>query len=842
MSELSPTRWLRIRELFDLALEQPTEERAGWVQAATEGDPVARRELLSLLGALDHARATLERPAAHLVAELPADLDESSLVGRRVGAYDVVRLIGYGGMGAVYEGVRADGDFDKRVAIKFLRAGNESELALQRFRYERQILASLNHKNIAALLDGGVTSDGQPYFVMEYVDGVPITAYCTTRRLGVRERVRLFRQVLAAVQHAHQQLVVHRDLKPGNILVTPDGTVKLLDFGIAKLLREAEGPDQLPMTRGGVRLFTPEYASPEQVRGLTLTPASDIYSSGVVLYELLTGRRPTPTEGRLLSEIEVAICTVPPTRPSVALVPEVAAASDEGSAAKWRRRIAGDLDAILLTALAKESPLRYASAERFNRDLQRWLEGHPVEARKAWLGYRIGKFIRRRPVEVAASVLAIAALVGGILSTSRQARIARLEAEKASEVNQFMADMLSAADPEYQGRDVTVRAVLDRAAAEVPNRKLVPAVEAQVRHTVAQTYYSLGLYDSARVHADRAFELRRSLHGLRNWETLISLSYVIAATEALGNFVKAESLSRVNVAEWRALKGAEPSELANALDGLARMIEHQGRLDEALQVKLEAVAIRRTLTDSASRADLPYTLNNLAVSSIYNGNYAKAESLVREGLEVARTHHGPESVMYAEMLKSYASMVVDLGRYMEADTAIRQATRLMLKQLGPKHPNYLRGMMNQAQILYQRGDMAGALAASSVVIPEIGGPLPEADPTAAAALQSHGLALDALGRLAEGGVALRRSLEIRRKYLPPEHWAIASSESVVGYHLMLTGKYPEAERILRAAYGELVAKRGAEVAVTKRVAFRLSELYGRWGRRADSTAWAAKAQ
>ncbi|MBK8247838.1 MAG: protein kinase [Gemmatimonadetes bacterium] len=317
MSELSPTRWLRIKELFDLALEQPTGERERWVEATTASDPVARRELLSLLAALDHARETLERPAAHLVSELPADLDESSLVGRRVGAYDVVRLIGFGGMGAVYEGVRADGDFDKRVAIKFLRAGNESELALQRFRYERQILASLNHKNIAALLDGGMTSDGQPYFVMEYVDGVPITTYCTARRLGVRARVSLFRQVLSAVQHAHQQLVVHRDLKPGNILVTPDGTVKLLDFGIAKLLREAEGPDQLPMTRGGVRLFTPEYASPEQVRGLALTPASDIYSSGVVLYELLTGRRPTPTEGRLLSEIEVAICTVPPRdRPS----------------------------------------------------------------------------------------------------------------------------------------------------------------------------------------------------------------------------------------------------------------------------------------------------------------------------------------------------------------------------------------------------------------------------------------------------------------------------------------------------------------------------------------------
>jgi serine/threonine-protein kinase len=839
---LSPTRWLRIRELFDLALEQPTEERDSWVEAATAGDPVARREILSLLSALDHARETLERPAAQLIPSLPVDLHESSMVGRRVGAYDVTRLIGYGGMGAVYEGLRADGDFDKRVAIKFLRAGGESELALQRFRYERQILASLNHKNIAGLLDGGMTTDGQPYFVMEYVDGMPITTYCATHRLGVRERVALFRQVLAAVQHAHQQLVVHRDLKPGNILVTPDGTVKLLDFGIAKLMREAEGPDQLPMTRGGVRLFTPEYASPEQVRGLPLAPASDIFSSGVILYELLTGRRPIATEGKLLAEIEVAICTVPPTRPSTAVTPEFATDTAEGTVPRVKRRINGDLDAIVLTALAKEGSLRYTSAEQFLQDLRRWLEGHPVLARKAWLGYRIRKFIARRPIEVAATSLAVLALIGGIFATARQARIARLEAQKAAEVNQFMADMLSAADPESQGRDVTVRAVLDRAAAEVPSRQLVPEVEAQVRHTVAQTYYGLGLYDSARVHANRAFELRREVNGLRDERTLFSLSYVVAATEALGSFAQAESLARVAVGEWRALKGANPSELANALDALARMIEHQGRLDEAREAKVEAVAIRRTLTDSASRADLPFSLNNLSVSFMYAGKIAAAESLVREGLEVARRYHGHESVVHAEMLKSLASVQSDQGLHASADTLIRESTRIMEKLLGRRHPNYLRGMLNQAQILYLRGDMPGALAAADVVVPEIGSALPDADPTASSVLQSQGMTLDALGRYREGEVALRRSLDLRRKYMPPEHWAITSSESVIGYHFVLTGKYPEAERVLVQAYQGLVEKRGADASVTQRVAFRLSELYGRWGRRADSVSWAAKAK
>ncbi len=841
MSDLSGTGWLRVRDLFDQALERPAAEREAWVDSVTGVDPVARREVLSLLAALDQARTDLERPAAAAVTGWRSGGEEAPLVGRRIGAWEITRLIGFGGMGAVYEGVHAEGDFSKRVAVKCLRAGTESDLALQRFRYERQILASLNHRNIAALLDGGVTDDGLPYFVMEYVDGVPITTYCTQHRLGVRERVSLFRQVLGAVQHAHQQLVVHRDLKPGNILVTTDGTVKLLDFGIAKLLRQAEGPDQLPMTRGGVRLFTPEYASPEQVRGLALAPASDIYSSGAILYELLTGRRPTATEGKLLAEIEVAICTVPPTRPGAAVTEQAATTFAEGSAARVRRRLAGDLEAIMQTALAKEPSLRYASAERFAADLRRWQEDRPVAARKAWLGYRVRKFIGRRPFEVAAGAAAVLALVGGIVSTSRQARIARLEAAKAAEVNEFMADMLSAADPESQGRDVTVKDVLDRAAREVPGRKLLPEVEAQVRHTIAQTYYGLGLYDSATAHAHRAFELRQREFGLRHDRTLYSLSYVVAAQEALGAFAQAESLARVGVREWKALKGANPSEIANSLDALARMIEHQGRLDEARQYKVEAVAIRRTLTDSASRADLPFTLNNLSVSYQYAGDYVRAESLAREGLEVARKYHGAESVVGAEMLKSVASLLSDVGRHAEADTLIREATRVMRQLLGPRHPNYLRGMLNQAQILYARGDVRGALAAADVVVPEIGRSLPEADPTAGSALQAQGLALDSLHRYAEGEVALQRSLEIRQRYMPPDHWAIASSEAVVGYHLAITGRYPEAERLMRRAYEALVERRGADASVTRRVAVRMSELYGRWGRAADSVRWAATA-
>lgn len=833
------TRWIRVRELFDEALEVPTEAREAWVRQAVGGEEALGAEVLSLLGALDHARATLERPAANVVADSFDDSDEALLVGKRVGPYDIVRLIGYGGMGAVYEGVRADDDFAKRVAIKFLRPGMGSEVAIRRFRYERQILATLNHKNIAALHDGGVTVDGQPYFVMEYVEGTPITRYCADERLPVRERISLFRQVCAAVQHAHQQLIVHRDLKPGNILVTADGTVKLLDFGIAKLLREGEGPEQLPMTRGGVRVFTPEYASPEQVRGLALAPASDIYSLGVILFELLAGRRPFSTDGKLLAEIEREICTVPATRPSAVLTSDAATTFGDGDAQRVRRRVSGDLDAIVLTALAKEPALRYGTAEQLNTELRRWLDGHPVTARRAWLGYRMRKFVGRHRYEVAAVTLAVVALIGGIVTTARQARIARREAAKAAEVNEFITTMLSAADPGSRGRDVTVREVLDQAAKDVQRRTMDPEVEAQIRHTIGQTYNGLGLYDSSEVHARRAFELRRQVYGRLNPLTAITLSYVAAAAEARGAFVEAESLARENVAMWREMKKPDPAELATALDNLARMIEQQGRLDEAMKVKLESIGIRRG-ADSASRASLPFSLNNVAVSYIYQGRYAEAESLTREALAMQKELTGPTSPAYGELLKSLSSVLDEQGPSAESDSLIEQAVVVMRAALGPEHPNYLRVLLNLAQHRFMLGDMKGALAAATEVVPHIGKSLSEGDATAAAILQVQGLALDSLKRFDEAEAPLRHSLALRQKFLPPDHWAIASSESVVGYHLARVGRFPEAERILIAAYRKLVDTRGADAQVTKRVAFRLAEMYGHWGRRADSVSWAAK--
>jgi non-specific serine/threonine protein kinase/serine/threonine-protein kinase len=386
--------------------------------------------------------------------ELPTRLEETSRSEResRIGPYRVIREIGRGGMGTVYLAVRDDDAFQKRVAIKVLKRGMDTDAIVRRFQRERQILAALDHPHIASLLDGGTTPDGLPYFAMEFVDGQPIAEYCDARGLNTSARLELFRQVCSAVQYAHQNLIVHRDIKPANVLVTNDGTPKLLDFGIAKLLNpELIGHTVVP-TAAGLQLMTPEYASPEQVRGEAVTTATDVYSLGVLLYELLTARLPYRFTGRTAADVVRAVCELPPIRPSTAVtqLPEPVHERDErrrsgdaGSDASrpekqraprgetLRRRLVGDLDNILLKALSKEPARRYASVDQFSEDLRRHLSGLPVIARKDTLAYRTSKFVRRHRAAVVAGSLTVLALIGGMVATAWQARAARLERARA---------------------------------------------------------------------------------------------------------------------------------------------------------------------------------------------------------------------------------------------------------------------------------------------------------------------------------------------------------------------------------------------------------------------------
>ncbi len=822
---MTPTRLVRVRELFDAALEM-TEQRAIGLPAAVPAAPdtTLRHEVESLLSALARGTDTWERPLGEVLADALASGADGAGIGTRIGPYRLTRLLGVGGMGAVYEGVRDDDQFQKRVALKFLRRGHEGDLAIRRFRYERQILANLNHKNIAALLDGGVTPDGQPYIVMEYVDGRPITRYAAEQRLGLRARVQLLRQVAAAVQHAHQHLVVHRDLKPGNILVAADGTVKLLDFGIARLLREGEGAAQLPATQGGLHAFTPDYASPEQVRGLPVAPSSDLYSLGVIACELLAGHRPFSFDGQLFAELQARIALAPPPPPSTLVTDADLPAFGEASLPRLQRQLRGDLDAIVLQALRKEPERRYGSAEQFAADLQRYLEGHPVAAQRDTFGYRAGKFLRRRRIEVAAGTLVAASLVGGIVATARQARRAETERAKTEQVNTFLSTMLAAVDPGNSGKDVTVAQVLSQAAQDIDQQHLAPEIEAEIRHTIGQTYVELGLYDSAQVHVRRAAELRTKEYGLVHPLTSMSLSYVAALDESQGNYAAAESTGRIVLDIQRKLKPQHTTELATALDNVSRYVEEQGRLDEAMQIAQEAIALRKGSSDSASLAAVAYTLNNLSVSYQYKGNWVKAESLSRASLDVEAQVHGKRSLNYGSLLRTLAGITDATKRPAEADSLIRESIDVLDESVGKEHPEYLRSMAMLASLRATAKDWPGTEAAARAVVDAIGGAMHESHPQAAVALQFLGFALAGQGKVAAADSAFRRSLALRKKYLPPDHWAIASSEAVLGHHLAMTGRRKEGEPMLRRAYARLVETRGADAEVTQTTARRIAEV------------------
>ncbi|MGE5718155.1 MAG: protein kinase domain-containing protein [Acidobacteriota bacterium] len=442
---MTPGEWASVKDLFEEALERPASERAGYVRLRAGGDEAVAREVLSLLDAHAEAGDFLGSPTA---TSAGADAPRPPLP-KRVGSYDILRVLGAGGMGIVYLAEQVGPDFRRPVAVKVVCSGRSSSLFVRRFQNERRILAGLSHPNIAALIDGGATEDGLPYFAMEYVAGTPLNEYCDAHRLTTAQRLRLFRTICGAVQYAHQNLVVHRDLKPGNILVTPEGVPKLLDFGVAKVLEP--GPDAAPEeTAAELRIFTPVYASPEQVKGEVVTTASDVYSLGALLYVLLTGRRPYRVATRAADELARAVLEQDPTRPSLAVRVDAEPGDREGGAAptsvqiasvrgstpeRLSRALAGDLDTIVLKAMHKDPGRRYASAERLSADIGRQLEGRPVSARPDARAYRLWKFVRRHAAAVVAAGLVVVAVVGGIAATLWQAR--RAAEKEALAVRRF---------------------------------------------------------------------------------------------------------------------------------------------------------------------------------------------------------------------------------------------------------------------------------------------------------------------------------------------------------------------------------------------------------------------
>jgi len=814
-------RWERLQELFSHAVELPDDQREAFVTRETDGDAELRDELLDLL-ACDTGKAT--GPLTHaLGAALDATTRDRrrAMVGKVVGNYRLASVLGHGGTGTVYLGERADRQYSAQVAIKIVDSATvHGELGM-RFRAERQILASLNHPNIARLLDAGETEEGQPFLVMEYVHGEPVDRYCDRAKLDLRERLELFLEICTAVQYAHQNLIVHRDLKPANILVTGEGQPKLLDFGIAKLLDVGEAAAMLALTRMNDRLLTPEYASPEQILGRAVTTASDVYALGVVLYELLTGLRPyvVPASASQL-ELERSICVTDPQRPSAAIRRAAETTPTQGQSSmasiaiargltpdRLQRRLSGDIDAIIMRALRKEPQHRYGSVEQFAADVRRYLTREPVTARQGnWLYYS-QRFVRRHAfgVSVTAAFVLFVMAFAVVMSVQRQ-RIAQerdratQQNERAEKVKDFMLRVFTASDPFVSnGKERTAGQLLDEAASRIQvELDQQPEVRAQLLEAIGRAYRRQGLPGQAIPFLQDAINTRNRIGlprdaaaGRLQTELAIALRDAERFDESDRAFQ--EALASLNSS------GGTPKERAQLLVDLGRLEQLRGRLDTAEKYLTEGLVLMKEVEGPRS-TEVASILTDISNARSWRDDLDGAEKAASEAVNIYR--NASNSPMHPDRV------MADL----------RLADVLFLKGQITEASGLYEGVLAAQRVLYPRGNSKVADTLDSLAQVRLAQNKPaEAEKLTREAIEINKISrgaqssmtgylrtslaqiLTRQGKYLEAEPQLREALEIFGKTLDPDHQYVASAEYVLGEVLLATKRFPDAEAMLTAS-------------------------------------------
>ena len=683
---MTPEHWQTVKQILERALERESAARLRYLDEVCPPGTEVRREVDALLALEEEADTFLEVPAFDLHAAAP----DPPAAGRTIDRYRLLREIGAGGMGRVYLAERADAAFEQQVAVKILKRGLDTDEVVARFQRERQILADLEHPNIAGILDGGTTDDGLPYLVAEYVEGTPIDRYCRSRNLSVAQRLELFCQVCDAVQLAHRNLVVHRDLKAGNILVTDAGVPKLLDFGIAKLL-SADDEDAY-RTRLGTQLMTREVASPEQVRGERITTATDVYSLGVLLYTLLTGKNPHTTRGTSREAVERAVVEELPERPSLAAPPEL------------RRTLRGDLDNILLQALRKEPDRRYGTPRELADDIERYLTERPVKASGDAWSYRLPKLLKRYRLAVAsAGVFLLLVAVFTVVAVSLLSQTAR-ERQRAERVSAFLEEILTLSDPgRAHGESFTVREALDAGREKIlEGLDEEPELKAELMNTMARVYNSLGLYDDARELFERALAIRRRVLGDDDVLVAESLYGLAGALRSLGDTDATERLLREALAIQREHHEEDDPEYLKGLNNLAILYEERKEYDRAEQLHREILATKKRLL-GPDDPEVAVSLHNLAMDVFRNGKPAEAEDLYRQALVLREQEHGEMSPEVARTLNSLGSVVEAEGRLDEAEGLYRRALTVRRMLYPDGHRDVGVSLNNLARLLQRRG-------------------------------------------------------------------------------------------------------------------------------------------
>ncbi len=836
-------RWRRIGELFDQLVEVPAQQREALLAHLCSDDQQLLHELRALLAADADGDAFEQRTPQlrdAVVTDWVREQESGAAIGSVIGSWRVLRELGRGGMGVVLLVERADGQFKQRAALKLIKRGMDSEAVLARFLRERQILARLAHPNIARLLDGGLSSDDRPYFVMEYVEGAPLLDDCAQRGLDLNARIECVQQVCAALQFAHRQLVVHLDVKPSNVLVTANGEVKLLDFGIAKLLSSELPGDTLQTGDGRQRPLTPGYAAPEQLHGEPVSTATDVYSVGCLLYELLTGRRPHDLGDAASPEaIRAALDRAAPLPPSVAAMALSAAGVNMPIVP---RRLRGDLDTIVLKALKREPERRYATVESLADDLRRHLSGQPIAARRDSALYRIGKFTLRHRIGVTLAAVALSALLTTTTVALWEANSARDQARRAQAVTDFLVDTFRVADPRGSpgGVKLTAREVLDAGAQRLETELAgQPQLAASFSAVLGKIYLELGAYDRSIALLQHSLRLRhehdRSDLAYADTVALLARSqyekgdYAAAtrsAQQALdgdraggkddspavardlalqgeiarrqGDFNRSELLLQQALAMSRATLKAPAAQIAAQLNQLAALYGDMGKLDVAALLTEQALAMFRSLYGE-KHLDVAENLVNLGVFRMQTDRIAEALPLFGEAIDIYRHLLPPDHPLLALALANQARAFDRLKRYRQADPLYREALAMQRRMLGNQHPDLATTLNNLAVLRLHMDDFAGSADYSrqAMVIWAAQGK-PE-HPFALISKAHLAVALRESGDLVESERLTREVLDARRRQLGAENLPVSLSLDDLGVVLRLSGHAAEAVAVQKQA-------------------------------------------
>src|SRR6266581_1809756 len=797
---MNAARWEQIQALFHEVADLPDPAQRASLEAQCAEDPTLMTEVLSLLEQDARGDSLLDRDAAHVAAEVLDEGIPPALLDQTFGPYRLKEALGQGGMGVVYLAERED--LGSVAAIKILRDAWLSPERRERFASEQRTLAQLNHPAIARLYDASTLPDGTPWFVMEYVEGVPLTTFCEEHASSITERLRLFRAVCEAVEHAHRHLIVHRDLKPSNILVTPDGSVKLLDFGIAKQLDSLAGP--VDQTKTGLRMMTPAYAAPEQILGEPIGMHTDIYTLGVVLYELLTGRLPFDLSNRTPGAAETAIIKQGRERPS--------AAAKEKSVS---RRAWADLDVLCLTAMHIEPQRRYRTVEALIRDIDHYLTGEPLEARPDTFGYQLGKYVRRnwQPVSAAAaSLLVVVSLVVFYtvrLATARNAAVA--EAGRTQRIQHFMLNLFQGGDEAVGPADsLRVVTLVDRGVQDAKSLDGQPAVQAELYETLGGIYQQLGKLDRADSLLGTALDQRRSLFGPDNAEVARSLVALGRLRVDQAQDEEAERLAREGLEmSKRQLRPNDPA-IASATLALGQILEERGQYAQAIEVLEEAVRLRRA-AGGPPTPELASSLRELANTHYYAGHLAVADSLDRLVLGMTRRLNGERHPLVAEDLINLGAVQQEWGHYQDAERYYRQALDITQAFYGPNHYKTAAGLTVLGRALRfepQGNDEAARLFERALVIRErVFG---KVHPQVASTLNEMGGVALARDRFAEAEVLARRVLAIYRTVYGGKHAFTGVGVSNLASVYVAQQQYARAEPLYREAIEIFTESQGAE--------------------------------